>query len=55
MAAELKANRAKSLAVVAAAVVAGVLVTQVSGWLGWVLAVAAAAAIGGVARWWQRR
>ncbi|MFD7164867.1 hypothetical protein [Streptomyces violascens] len=55
MAAELKANRVKSMAVVAAACVAGVLVAKVDGWLGWALAVVAAAGIGGVARWWQRR
>ncbi|WP_438295959.1 hypothetical protein [Streptomyces sp. HUAS TT7] len=54
-AAELKANRVRSTAVAASAGVAGVLVAKGDGWLSWVLAVAAAAGIGGVARWWQRR
>lgn len=53
--ARMSTNRIRALAIVAAACAAGVLVNQVGGWLGWVLAIATAAAIGGVARWWQRR
>lgn len=53
--AHMSANRIKALAIVAAACAAGVLVNNVGGWLGWVCAIATAAVIGGIARWWQRR
>ncbi|MYT32990.1 MULTISPECIES: hypothetical protein [unclassified Streptomyces] len=55
MAAELKKDRVTFIATLVSAGASGVLVNNIGGWQGWAFAIATAAVIGGVARWWNGR